>query len=890
MTLLPTIVPSEPEPGVRPAFSSLLPWTERWRAGLREMQPAVSGEAVARRRFLVVEDEPRLAEELAGSLTRMGGDVVGIVSSGQEAVRLAQKFEPDLVLMDIVLPGDMDGVEAARRIREQADLPVVFLSAHTEPRVLERAKQARPLGFLVKPFDEAGLRSTLEIALHQAALERALRDHREWFSTILTSMADGVLVAEASGVLAFMNPAAEALTGWQAERVARQPVAYVCPFYDARSGQLLTHPALMALEGQHVALTEAFLRRADGTLVAAEVSARPVEAPTGAVTGAVVLVRDVTAGRQAAEQLRLHQQQLEAVVAARTRSLEEANRRLQEEIEERIRAEASLSTRSRVEALISDISSTFLAQPPGLNAEAWTEALEKIGAAAGADAAALYILNEVEADARLTCAYEWTSPGVACAPAGPLPGLQASEPTEQLAERLALARGRAKVFLRPLVERDRVLGYLSLESLTATPWLPETRDLLEMAAGTFAQALRGARAEREKSRLQEHVARAQRMEAVGRLSGGIAHDFNNTLLPIIGYADLLLSRLLEDAECRQELLEIRRAAQHAATLTRQLLAFSKKQVVNKVRLDVNTELASMHNLLQRLIEEPVRLVVTPVAQPSFILADSGQFQQVVMNLLANARDAMPHGGTITIETEAIPADSGVPLLNGHLARGPLVRLTVKDTGVGIAPELRDRIFEPFFTTKGSDGTGLGLSVVYSIVEQHGGGLEVESTTGQGSAFHVYWSAAVEAEPARKPVLTNQEGVPRGQGQRVLLVEDEAAVNRFVTAALRQHGYVVLAAETVQQAMALFEREEGCFDMIFSDAILPDGNGVELIDRVLAVKPGLPALLSSGYTDKDGLLRLAAERDIAFLQKPYTLPELLRTVDSVLQGTHCAVLN
>ncbi len=873
-------------------------------AGAPRPTPA-AGVPPQRRRFLVVDDERIVAEDISECLASMGGEVIGVAITGRDAVRLALEHRPDLILMDIILQGDMDGIEAAAQIRRQWDIPVVFLTAYSDQGVLERAKAVHPAGYLVKPFDEAGLRSTIEIALHQSGLERAIRDNREWFVTILTSMADGVIVADAAGQIAFMNPAAEGLTGWSALRVHRQPVANVNPIYDAATGRLLPHPSLAALGGQDQMLTEVMLRRTDGALVAAEVSARPVKNASGQATGAVVLLRDVTVARQAALQLRHHQQHLESMVAERTRTLEETNRRLLDEIEERARAEASLAGRARLESLLNDLSSDFLALPPGQNAAHWQAALEKIGRASAADAAALYLLDDQQCC--VSCAYEWCAPEVPRLQPTfhnqPLPAamdemdgmdavdLKSPKSNDVLAAEIARARGMAKVAIVPLIERERLLGYLSLESAALPPWPRESLDLLDMAACSFSHALHGSRAEREKGRLQEQLTRAQRMEAVGRLSGGIAHDFNNTLLPIIGYADLLLERLPAGGEHTLELAEIRRAAQHAATLTRQLLAFSKKQVASKVRLDLHDELKSMNNLLQRIIGENIRLETDLDSTLPAVLADPGQLQQVVMNLIVNARDAMPAGGSITIRTHALPPDGdGVPLLGGRLSQGPLVCLTVKDTGAGIPPELHDRIFDPFFTTKGSDGTGLGLSVIYSIVEQHGGGLEVDSAPGLGTAFHVYLPATGETVTTPTPAPIEREQLIRGAGQRLLLIEDEEAVNRFVTTALSQHGYEVIPAKSVGEAWSVFESEDGRFDMIFSDAVLPDGNGVDLIDRVLACKPGLPALLSSGYTDKDGLLRLAAEREISFLQKPYSLPELLHTVDGVLKGTHCAVLN
>ena len=412
-----------------------------------------------------------------------------------------------------------------------------------------------------------------------------------------------------------------------------------------------------------------------------------------------------------------------------------------------------------------------------------------------------------------------------------------------------------------------------------------------MTVGPFAHTLHRYRADRDRRRLEEQLARAQRMEAVGRLSGGIAHDFNNTLLPIIGYADLLLSRLPNDDTTTLELTEIRRAAQHAASLTRQLLSFSKKQVVNKVVMNLNDELATMRNLLQRIIGEDVSLDSSLAPGLPSILADPGQIQQVVMNLVVNAREAMPAGGRVTLRT-ALASCPPAAAEAGPEGRPPaMVELSVADTGRGIPEEIRDRIFDPFFSTKGQEGSGLGLSVIFSILEHHGGSIDFETELGRGTTFRVLLPVTTLAgKPAPGPAAAPHDLMPVGRGQRILLVEDEFAVNRFVTTALSRHGYEVLSADCVNAAWATFVRERGRFDMVFSDAILPDGNGVDLISRVLGHCPSMRTLLSSGYLDKDALLRLARERDISFLQKPYTLPDLLQTVDDVMHAKRQAVLN
>jgi PAS domain S-box-containing protein len=864
--------------------------------------PASPDAAGFRKRLLVVDDERIVAEDISECLAAMGCEVLGIAITGEQAIAMTASHQPDLVLMDICLQGHIDGIEAALAIRERWQIPVVFLTAYSDPGVLQRAKQAGPLGYIVKPFDEAGLRTTVDLALHRCELERAVRDNREWFVTILTSMQDGVLVADTQARLCFMNPAAERLTGWDSLRVAGQPAAHVCPLYHAESGHQCAHPVLAALTGDMPPPDPSgfLMLRADSSLLPVDVSASVVRDRMGAVSGVVLILRDVTEAHRTTRELRHHRQHLEAVVKERTSRLTDANARLIEEIEERKRAEASLAARARLESLVNVISADFLALPPSEYSPAAALALERIGRVVGADAVCLYLLHDLRNE--LSCAHEWCAPGITPrlsavqgwahpdapggrtllhhpAPAGQHPGLAAD---------IAEARALPSVLLAPLIEQDRLLGYLSLESATPRAWDAEAVDLLWMTVGPFAHTLHRYRADHQRRRLEDQLARAQRMEAVGRLSGGIAHDFNNTLLPIIGYADLLISRLPPDDTTTLELTEIRRAAQHAASLTRQLLSFSKKQVVNKVVMDLNRELSTMTIVLQRIIGEDITLETSLADGLPPILADPGQIQQVVMNLVVNAREAMPRGGRVLIRTAIAPPAADPSRTN---PTQPMVQLTVADTGRGIPNDIRDHIFDPFFSTKGSDGSGLGLSVIFSILEHHGGTIDFETEVGRGTAFHILLPATTLASRPPEPASDSPAaGLPRGHGQRILLIEDEVAVNRFVTTALSRHGYEVLSADCVNAAWDAFQREQGRFDMVFSDAILPDGNGVDLISRVLGHCPDMRTLLSSGYLDKDALLRLASERDISFLQKPYTLPDLLRTVDDVLHAKRQAVLN
>ncbi|MEZ5300390.1 MAG: ATP-binding protein [Verrucomicrobiales bacterium] len=481
---------------------------------------------------------------------------------------------------------------------------------------------------------------------------------------------------------------------------------------------------------------------------------------------------------------------------------------------------------------------------------------------------------------------------------------------------LGTARGAATILAVPISAGDSSFGLLCVDS--ANPerrWTREDAALLGMVGDLFVTAIRRQRAEEDKQRLQMQLNQSQKMEAVGKLSGGIAHDLNNMLLPVIGYSDMLLARVPENSPDALELLEIRRAAEHAASLTRQLLAFSKKQVVKKTTTGINDVIQKMGKILDRVIGENIKIHFNLSEGLPPVLADPSQMEQVIMNLVVNARDAMPEGGSVSIRTRQVDTDS-VPakLISGAKPNGAFVEIIVRDTGRGIPKEIMDEIFDPFFTTKGHEGTGLGLHVVRSILEEHSGGIRVESYPGEGSEFHLFLPATSGSQPFAQaprsseagyastsaasplppaetpsPAVTRPPAETRGSGERILLVEDEESVIRFVARALKQHGYEVIEAMCVRDALDTFAEHGGRFDLVFSDAVLPDGNGVALLDQFLKERPDLPVVLSSGYTDKRSLLELAKERDIRFLQKPYALPLLFQTVRDALLNEGKAAL-
>jgi hypothetical protein len=383
----------------------------------------------------------------------------------------------------------------------------------------------------------------------------------------------------------------------------------------------------------------------------------------------------------------------------------------------------------------------------------------------------------------------------------------------------------------------------------------------------------------ERRRLEQQLRQAQKMEAVGRLAGGVAHDFNNILGVIMGYGDLLARRMPSGDPLVGKVREILKAADRAAGLTRQLLAFSRQQVLQPRVLDLNSVVGEMDKMLRRLIGENVELKTRLQQGLGAVMADPGQMEQVVMNLAVNAGDAMPEGGSLLLETRDVELDESYLRMHPNAHFGPHVMLAVSDTGEGMDAETLSRIYEPFFTTKPQGkGTGLGLSTVYGIVEQSGGSIEVYSEKGRGTTFKIYLPR-VEGS-AEHTAAPEQTSPPTGS-ETVLLVEDESALRGMIREALEDAGYRVLDAATPRQALAIAESHQGNIHMMLTDVVMPGMSGRDLAERLKPLRPGVAVVYMSGYTDdaigQHGLLDAGTH----FLQKPFTSHQLLQKCREVL---------
>jgi two-component system, cell cycle sensor histidine kinase and response regulator CckA len=785
------------------------------------MSDAVSGTGQAR--ILIVEDEQIVAMDLQDKLEAMGYQVVGRASSGAGAVAQAERLRPDLVLMDVRLDGEMDGIEAARLIHQRLAVPVVYLTAYSGSDVVDRAMQSAPFGYVLKPYNDRELTLVIEVALDRHRTQRLLAERELLLACTLRSIGDAVLCADAGGRVSFLNPVAERLTGWSLDDARGRPAEEVFRIVNELTGALVESPLARALRerqpvplANHTILVGRDGRRLPIDDVAAPILDQPPDssAEVPEVRGGVLVFRDVTQQR------------------------------------------AAMQSTSRMAAIVDASEDAILSQSVEGMITSWNTAAQQL--------------------------YGYAAEEVVGRPFHLLAPEQRYDEMRAIAQK---ARDGEPVVSFQTKGRCRDGSEIDV-LLSLSPLRDEAGEIIGSAAIV--------REVTQLRQLEEQQSHAQKMEAVGRLAGGIAHDFNNLLTVINGCTSLVLSQLPPQDRLRELLEPVVRAGDRAAVLTRQLLAYSRRQLMQPRVIDLNDLVHQAEKHLRTKLGQNVALRLELAGSLPAVKVDPTQMEQAILNLAANAREAMPGGGALTIETfrmgngewrmaneEKARRDAAEPPPSSHSPFGEWVALRLSDTGAGMTPDVLARVFEPFFTTKEvGQGTGLGLAMVYGVVKQSAGHVTAHSRPGEGSAFTIYLPAINEekAEPASSALA----GLPRGI-ETVLLVEDEEAVRTLTVHLLSQSGYAVLPASDGESALQLLAGHKGPVDLLITDVVMPRLSGPQVAAAVRARYPQVKVLYQSGSAG-DELRRHGVTIDSNFLAKPFTPSQLSEKVREVLKGT------
>jgi len=570
------------------------------------------------------------------------------------------------------------------------------------------------------------------------------------------------------------------------------------------------------------------------------------------------------------------------------------------DITERKVAEQSLQYRMQFENLISTLSTHFINLATKDIDAGIHEALRSIGEFAQVDRSYIFLFSE--GDTLLSNTHEWCARGIdghkeriQNVPATAFPWIveqiKRAEvvhiprvrdlPDEAAAEESELlAQGIQSLIAVPIIYGKTVWGFLGFDSVRSEKrWAEDVTALLHIAGELFANALARKRAEHDKISLEEQLRQSQKMEAVGTLAGGIAHDFNNLLTGILGYADMLRAGGLSLNQTQKAADVIERAARRAAELTQQLLGFARKGKYQNIPVDLHATIAEVTALLGRTLDKNIILIQDLLAAEPFVLGDPVQIQQVILNLSVNARDAMADGGSLSFVTERIRVPAQAVSAHGGASVTDYIKLVVSDTGCGITAEIRPRIFEPFFTTKEQGkGTGMGLSMVYGIVKNHGGTINVYSEKGVGTSFEILWPAV---DRPRLVVEDEEETVYLTAGHTVLLVDDEELVRTVARTMLETLGYRVLTACDGVEAVHIFRRKHRDIEVVILDMAMPRMGGRDCFLELKAIDPEVRAVLSTGYALDEVTQGVLDEGMVGFAQKPYVMDDLAKTLASAL---------
>ena len=663
-------------------------------------------------------------------------------------------------------------------------------------------------------------------------------------SVIVNKMAEGVcLIRGADGVLVYANPKFEHMLGYFWGELEGRHLASVCHAGDDGPAAADTQNLVAKLDRRGETTYEVRLKTKEGERLWCRASMAKLDHPEHGLVW-VAVYEDISERKRVDELIRTAHRDLQRRVQERTAELSKANAALVYQMAERERAEREkFIHQARFKALIEKSADLIAVTSAEGNVTYLTPGVHRI---LGRDASELIGQS----------AFDLVHP----------------DDRERMRETMAqLLTDPARVVSFEFRAQHRDGSFRRLEA-TGTNMLADPA--VQGLVGNFRDITERKQAEDALRRAEEQLRQARKMEAIGSLAGGVAHDFNNLLSVILSYATMLAGDLNPGDPMREDLEEIRAAGERAAALTRQLLAFSRQQILSPKTLSLNEVVSGMERMLRRLIGDHIELSVNAAPSLGKVTVDPGQIEQVIMNLAVNARDAMPRGGKLTLETANVELEARALAEELAVTLGSYVVLTIADTGAGMDEATKHRMFEPFFTTKErGKGTGLGLATVFGIVKQSGGGIAVESEPGAGTVFKVYLprvelGSPVEWRPSQLPPRAAARGT-----ETILLVEDEERVRTLARTILRRNGYQVLEAQGGGDALLICEQYIATIDLLLTDVVMPRMSGRQLAERLRAVRPSMKVLFMSGYTDTAIVNRGVLEPGIAFLQKPLT-PEIL----------------
>lgn len=943
------------------------------------------------KKILIVEDERIIALDIKRILLHLQYEVVGIASSGNQALDMVKHYQPDLILMDIKLEGDKDGIETTQIIRGKYNLPVIYLTSYTDESTLQSAKYTEPFGYILKPFEERELYATIEMALYRHKLEAELQQRHNELQKLfdsartLTSDLDFDIVLNKIARSAMDIMQAQSCTIYLLDESKQRliPKIAIEPGYEQ---QVLSETLSIddsftgrAVKSERGMIVNDVLDQNGGHQIPGTpeyenenliIAPLIVESNT---LGAMTLSRSDTEFRDSELAL------VETFATYASTAVKNAQMfiSLQNEINNRKRIEEeSKKTQLRLTNIFKNLPSMVL----------YEKSSSIFFISGNVEYLTGFTANEVKNDPDLIISrihdeereyimqktenwmkngykdtlirwyrlkhkqghYIWIEERILAQKHNNETVLYGiiidNTPLKEAEQKLKNSRAQYKAVVEDQTEYinrylpDGTLTFVNeaycrrenkkTHELINTNWLArlseeeqavirkrlseltpdnptatyeykniyenkevgweewtyralfdEQSNLTEyQAIGRDITAQK--KAEEEKQKIQQQLHHAQKMEVVGRLAGGIAHDFNNILTVINGYAEKLIKRFSEDNKTRGDIQVIKTSAEKAANMTKQLLSFSRKQVIQPRTINIHHNLKELEQMLHRLAGDKAELIINLDEKPCVTKIDASQFEQIPINLVVNSRDAIPNGGKIELSTYHQTLKDKLITQHNIIEPGNYIVVSVKDNGSGIPEDILANIFEPFFTTKEEGkGTGLGLATIFTIANQAGGGIVVDSEIGEGAEFKVYLAASAEKAVKQKEHV---EEVKYGH-ENILVVEDDPVIREFVADLLSENGYSVIVAESGEEALRKVALHNKPIDLMLSDVRMPHMSGFELANKLKLTNPNIKMVLMSGSVEDNRIKEYIADSNIGFLQKPFDTDNLMHIVRDVMDS-------
>jgi len=846
--------------------------------------------------IIIVEDEIIIAEDLKITLKNLGYNVTGPFTKGQALIDKIDSLSADLILMDIMLNGPLSGIETAEIIQKNHDIPIIYVTAYANSKILKQVKQTNPFGYIVKPFEERELHATIELAFSRRFVEI---EHKRQF-TLQRKLLDASLTL--SSALDY-------------KAVVTSIIAQTQSLLNCDCAELFTYDEY---ENTYLSMSESEnLCDSDNAFLLIESTMNAGKIITG--TGDDPSINYISIPLKVDEKI------LAILIASRSdlpydsseitlintfanhanMVLNNANimSELNSEIQIRKTAQAEIKKQLAFEQTISEISSQFVLGHDLNNSIEFT--LQNISRRVEADKTYLIQIAKQKNDLQMShdntgivvdntnkiaflpnLDLKYFDNWIIQASLGNIIETSRSDDQDPSDEQILDYFSTEQLFAFPVKLKGAISGFVvACFKQIGKEWNERNNHLMLIASDILGNALENSHIEQEKKLIQDQLYQSQKMEVVGKLAGGIAHDFNNLLTAINGYSEIALKKIKKDEPVETDLEVILDCGMKAARLTEKLLGFSRKQIAIPIVLNLNKIILELNKMLARLIPKEIEFVQNLSDEPCVIKADPSQIEQIIVNLVVNACDAMNNKGKLTILTDTISFKKEIPILFSTITPGDYAVLQVTDTGSGITKEILNHIFEPFFTTKKvNEGTGLGLSTVFGIINQNNGFIDVESEVDRGTTFSIYLPESTDDNSSINDSLTIKEDYQLPEGtEKILLIEDEDNIRDFVSSILEDQGYTVISGHNGEAGLEIAESINYDFDLLIADVRMPKISGPEMAKQLLIHNPKLKILFVSGHDNDELADAELSEFTYHFLQKPFTIASLTQKVRKLIDS-------